>query len=609
MSIIKLDKEQKKAVYAPVDQSLLIVAPPGCGKTLIMAKRIEYLVRVGAIRFPSRILGLTFTNAAANEMEDRVIEEIPEARPLVHITNFHSLGYSILRAYGNKVEISRKFAILGELEKQDLLLSLLAKYEPSIKSVMDSPPEERAQKLQNNEVWYRHNEWILERLLKQNASYEDGEKDSLFEGILEEFRFAMNSQGRLDFNHLLYYAYQILEQYQVILDYYRAAYRYVLVDEFQDTNNLQFNILALLTSSKRATSSYHPPNVFLLADPDQAIYEFQGATPGNIEVAKDLFNCKEIPLYKDYRFTSEAVKALKSSISNFINNRQSSVPTIPEEAPSFTVFDGMDGEAEFIFTMVKEAQSLGTRLHEIAIIAFPQYRLSLVKKKLDDEDISNIFVPDFRAGNIERRYRKIFKGLSSLADKRIKGGNLFLKVSEICQSENFNIEDDEVLQVLLKIATGYDRTQFQRRPLWEKIQLFTNEVLLEINWGQVLRERIKDKVFLSTIHGVKGLQFEKIMICGMEKYSFPTGYICIPCSGNIWRAEYKERELIKSLKILYVGISRSKNSLNLTCSSRARNGMYRPVSCLLGPFIQFLSTSQDSIDFCSTGLERFSYHS
>lgn len=596
---IKLDKEQRKAVYAPVDRSLIVIAPPGCGKTLIMAKRIEYLVRTGAVRPPFKALGLTFTNAAANEMEDRIEKEIPEAKPLVYITNFHSFAYSVLRAYGNKIGIPRKFTVLGEIEKQDRLLTVLSKYEQSIKEILELPPEERWEALEKNDKWQRYKEWNREQVLKCNDSYEDGEKDGLFEKTLDEFRGLMHSQSVLDFDHILYYAYRLMKSHESVLDYYRAAFRYVLVDEFQDTNYLQFRILSLLTSDRGAFSKYSPAKVFILADPDQAIYEFQGATPENIDKAKELFSCEEVPLYKDYRFTSEGIKVLKTAISYFIRHRQtpSHLGEIPGDKPSFIAFNNMEKEADFIAREVKRIYEKGVPPHEIGILAFPQYRLKLVKQYLDQEGIDTIFVPDFRQGNIEKKYQKLFKELNNVAKRRTKGRNLLPVFDEICQ-KGFDIEDDEVLQILRKLAMGYDRSQFQRRPLWEKIQLFINEVLLEINWGKVLRERIKDKVFLSTIHGVKGLQFEAIIVCGLERYSFPNWRICDPCYRDLMKPDYLSRELIKNLKIFYVGISRAKEHLVLASSLTSRNGMYRPISCVLIPFADFLLFEGAGNNFC-----------
>jgi len=588
---IVLDKEQKKAVYAPIDQSLIVLAPPGCGKTLIMAKRIEYLIKIGAITPPFKILGLTFTNAAANEMKDRVTSEVPEAEGIVYITNFHSFSYSVLRAYGNVVDISRKFTVIGEIEKEDLLLRIFSKYEKSIKEITELPPEDRWRQLQNNEIWNRYKDWNIERLLKDNKVYMDGEYDELFEKIKKEYQIEF---------YILWYAYNLLKNNSSILEYYRATFRYVLVDEFQDTNSLQFRILSLLTSNYQHSTRYPPAKVFILADPDQAIYEFQGATPKNIEVAKKIFRCEVIELYKDYRFSSEGIKLLKSAISSYMRHEHFNNITIcpTSDKPSFVALNNITEEAHYILDKVKEFQNDNISLHEIAIIAFPQYRLNEVKKLLDQENIDNIFVPDFRAGNIERNYRKLFKGISNIAKKK-SSGYLHSVFEEVCQKENFDIEKDEVLKILWKIAKSYDRDPFKTKSLWEKNQMFINEVLLEINWGEVLRERIKNKVFLSTIHGVKGLQFEVIIICGLEQYSFPNWRICGPCFRNSIKPDYLKRELLKNLKIFYVGISRAKRHLYMTSSLSSNYGSYRPVTCILKPFAEILNLNLNNGRFCS----------
>ncbi len=600
---IILDEEQKKAVFAPFNQSLIVLAPPGCGKTLLMAKRIEYLIKMGAVVPPFKIMGLTFTNAAANEMRDRVASEVPEAEGIVYITNFHSFAYSVLRAYGNVLGISRKFTVLGEIEKDDFLLKIFSKHETSIKKIMESPPEDRWNQLQRNEIWNRYKDWSIEKLLKNNKDYIDGEYDDLFNRVLQEFQGELIKSGFLDFDHILWYSYKLLKNNPSILDYYRACFKYVLVDEFQDTNSLQFRILTLLTANLKITLKYLPAKVFILADPDQAIYEFQGATPENIEIAKTILRCKVVELYKDYRFSSEGIKLLKSAISSFMRNGYLIDVTVnsAHDKPSFIALRNIAEEAQYVLERVKEFQGNNIQPHEIAIISFPQYRLNEIKKLLDQEHIDNIFVPDFRANNIERNYRKLFRGLSNATKKR-SSGYLHSLFKDVCEKEGFDIESDEVLKVLWKIAKGYDRSQFKAKSLWEKNQLFTNEVLLEINWGEVLRERVKNKIFLSTIHGVKGLQFEVIIICGLEQYSFPNWRICHPCYRNSIKSDYLKRELVKSLKIFYVGISRAKGHLYLTSSLSSNYGVYRPVACILEPFIEMLDLNLNDGGFCSNSV-------
>lgn len=597
---IVLDKEQKKAVYAPIDQSLIVLAPPGCGKTLIMAKRIEYLIKISAITPPFKILGLTFTNAAANEMKDRVTSEVPEAEGIVYITNFHSFSYSVLRAYGNAIDISRKFTVIGEIEKEDLLLRIFSKYEKSIKEVTELPPEDRWRQLQNNEIWNRYKDWNIERLLKGNKAYMDGEYDELFEKIKKEYQIELSKNDYLDFDYILWYAYNLLKNNSSILEYYRATFRYVLVDEFQDTNSLQFRILSLLTSNYGHSTRYPPAKVFILADPDQAIYEFQGATPENIEVAKRILHCEVIELYKDYRFSSDGIKLLKNAISSYMRNGDISDITISStsDKPSFVALNSIVEEANYILDKVKRFQNDNISLHEIAIIAFPQYRLNEVKRLLDQENIDNIFVPDFRSGNIERNYRKLFKGISNIAKKK-SSGYLYSAFEEVCEKENFDIENDEVLKILWKVAKSYDRDLLKAKSLWEKNQMFVNEVLLEINWGEVLRERVKNKVFLSTIHGVKGLQFELIIICGLEQYSFPNWRICNPCFRNSTKRDYLKRELLKNLKIFYVGISRAKRHLYMTSSLSSNYGSYRPITCILQPFAEIIDLNLNGGRFCT----------
>ncbi len=596
---IMLDDDQKKAVYAPIEQSTLVIAPPGCGKTLIMAKRIEYLINTGSVKPPFKILGLTFTNAAANEMKNRVTKEVPVAEGIVDITNFHSFAYFILRAYGNRVGIPKKFSVLGEIEKEKILLKIFSRYEKSIEDIMNAPPEYRGKRLQNNEPWSRYKEWTIEKILKNNEGYIDGSHESLFGTVLQEFRTTLKKENLLDFDHILWYAYNLLKDNPTILDYYRASIKYVLVDEFQDTNSLQFKILSLLTSVKLASTRYLPAKVFILADPDQAIYEFQGATPENIEIAKETFQCELVNLSKEYRFSSGGVRLLKSAISSFIRGETLTKGSVDQtQKPVFVASYNNEEEAQYILDKIIKSKENNIPLHEIAIIAFAQSRLIDLKKLLDKENVKNIFVPDFKGVSIERNYHKLFRKLADTINKT-DTGYLHTTFEKVCENENFDIENDEVIKVLWNVARRYDHNQFKLKSLWEKNQLFTNEVLLEINWGQVLTEKVKNKVFLSTIHGVKGLQFEVVMICGLEQYSSPYWHLCSSCDKKYMSTEFLKSEALKNLKILYVGISRAKNQLYLTSSLVGNYGHDRHITCMLAPFTEMLNLNLNGGNFCS----------
>jgi DNA helicase-2/ATP-dependent DNA helicase PcrA len=564
---IILDDEQKESVYACKEKSLLVLAPPGAGKTLVMAKRMEFLIKIHAVRYPYKILGLTFSNTAADQMKKMVLTEVPSSKRLVYITNFHSFAYSILKAYGNHCGVNRNFSILGETEweihlKNKLSISRffsLSKYNQKRKNAQ--------------EIFERYKKWKNERILKLNPDFHDENFDNRFETALHDFRHDLNVLNLLDFDHILYYCYELLKSNENVLNYYRAVFKYILVDEFQDTNPLQFELLRLLLNRN---GSIPNRSVFILADPNQGIYEFQGADPKNIDDSLEAFNCEIIKLKGDYRFDSIEIKTLKEGISRFMEERTLLSPVVSDNKPKYFIFDDKGSEASYILRKIEDFKEEKINLHDVAIIAPLGYNLDIIKSRLNENEY--ICIPDFKGIEIEKKYNTLFEELKSVS--RIQG-----KLEEILKdiAERIGISNtDDILKILVKLSKKYDKKY--SITLSEKVKVFSNEILLEINWGEILKKEIKNKIFLSTIHGVKGLEFEKVIICGLDSGSLPFYLSCNECNG-----ELGEFEWIKSLKLLNVGISRAKNELLLSSSKLNNNGYDTHPTCLLKPFYRHLA--------------------
>ena len=574
MRQIKLDDEQKDAVYSDENSSILVLAPPGSGKTLVMAKRIEYLISSGEIKNPFKILGLTFSNAAADEMKNRVTKEVPLAKDLVHITNFHSFAYSILKAYGNCVDLKRDFFVIGEIQSDELIKEVLGisdyfglhKRDPRIK------------KAEN--CFYRYKKWKTERILKMNENYEDLYSNELFETGLVSFRNKLMSQNLLDFDHILYYTFKLLKSNNSVLNYYRSVFKYILVDEFQDTNPLQFAILKIMANGNNI-SKYKNSPVFILADPNQGIFEFQGAEPENVILAKDKFNCEEIKLKKDHRFKPEGkgIKILANAISNFIDEGTDKDLDISDYSPYYSVFPNKRAEADFITNKIKNLEENNEKLHEIAILAPQRADFEEIKGKLGKDKF--VFVPDFRGPEIEKKYQPLFKSLREVPIE--KKGKLSSLIENICKSNGIDA-NDEIIKILLNESKKYDAKRFLSKTLFEKVQHFTNETLLEVDWGKILKKQVKNKIFLSTIHSAKGLEFETVFVCGLQEGSLPNYSTCKTCHGTS-----DGLKQVKNLKLLNVGVSRGKKCLYL--SSSQKNGWYyhKHSSCVLNPFYKYLN--------------------
>lgn len=568
------DKSQRDAIFCPPDQSVLVVAPPGYGKTYVMTKRVSYLLQSGHVRPPNRILGLTFTNAAAGEMMDRVKKEVAHRlHDFVSIMTFHSFCYKVLRAYGNYLGIDREFRVLGSIQSSTLLRELFE--DAGVEIDQDYP--------QNTEEIRDYGNWLREKILRLNTDFHDQQFERLFETIYTQYVQRLEDSTSLDFTHILLRGYEMFLEYPNVLELYRSAFSYILIDEFHDTNPLQFELLRLLAQGHPDTEDGRAPKpVYILADQNQAIYEFQGARPENVRIAKQTFPCSEMSLEQNHRTEAESIVLLaKSFWDNTI--------TFPEDSElervRLLISDDPVEEAERI---VERIQRYKGPLHEICVVAQLSYRLYPVRDALreDTTDLPFVFVPDFSSQSIETNYADIFEPISELAQVSARRGRLVTHVRRICDEVRENWQEDEVLKLLLNLAKQYDY-KYSDLSLPERALEFSNDLMLDINWGDLLRRNVRDKIFLSTIHGVKGLQFEQVHVQGLSNFEHIHSSICYPCKWGRNRVDYLE-DLEEPFRTLYVAVTRARHELYLYTTRQNSDGKQRSPICLLDSLIPFL---------------------
>jgi len=554
-----LDTKQRLAVFFAPNKSVIVEAPPGHGKTFVMARRIEYLIQSSWIKAPKKILGLTFTNAAAGEMQDDIKSRINgENLDLIRVMTFHSLGYKILRAYGNLIGLDRNFQIVGEIDCSKFLQIVSARLNTAITEQQFS-------------------EWITEKLIKGNneweASFDTRDAEFLYQNYIKEL-----GATKLDYDNLLLRLLELFDKHPHVLEMYRSVFKYILVDEFQDTNPLQFKVLLLLVFGSPKTGN-EPIPVFILADKEQAIYRFQGATPENIEAAKNKFRCEEITLEKNYRSNSEDISSLTKILRGV-----SATPT--EKKVAFAISQTPTEEARLIYDRIKIYKG---NLDNIGVIAQSEYRMAEIRDLLDKQKVPYVFVPDFRSKSIQKNYEAIFSAISNLPDDKGFNGKLSTKIHQIYDSFGADENNDEVLKALLTLAVNFD-SRGEKASFPERALKFYNDIFIQVNWGNLLRKTVKNKVFLSTIHGVKGLQFSQVHICGLSNFEHIHSSICYPCN---WGKNIKSASagLGDAAKTLYVGISRAQDELFLYSTLQSANGKKRQVICLLAPYKDFFDVS------------------
>jgi len=474
-----------------------------------MARRIEYLLQSGYIHEPQKILGLTFTNAAAGEMLDDIKGRVKgDTLDSIRVMTFHSLGYKILRAYGNLIGLHRDFKIVGEIDRERIIKRQIERL-----------------KLQINEAQFI--DWMREKYLKNNLEYKLPTNDESMQVLYKEYVKELG-YGCVDYDHLLINVVDLFSRYPNVLEILRSAFRYILVDEFQDTNPLQFEVLFLLVAGCRgatASEKVLPAPVFILADEHQAIYRFQGATPENINLAKETFKCSVITLQTNHRSSNESILLLTKKMRG-IDVKP------PEKKVNMTILPSPTEEAILINERIKTFKG---SLHDICVIAQNEYRLYTVRQLLDTLKIPYVFVPDFRSKSIQKRYEGIFTAISQLPDDRNFHGKLASRIRNIYQS--FSVEDnnDEVLKALLTLAINFDN-RGDRIIFSERARQFYNDIFLQIHWGNLLRKTVRNKIFLSTIHGVKGLQFPQVHICGLSNFEHIHSSICYELCSFVSRS-------------------------------------------------------------------------
>jgi DNA helicase-2/ATP-dependent DNA helicase PcrA len=282
-----LNPNQQAAVTAP-DGPLLVLAGAGSGKTRAIAYRIAYLIRERRIP-PWTILALTFTNKAAAEMRTRVAAMVGEEAPNLWVSTFHSLGLRLLRRFGVDIGVSSSFVVYDEEDRRTLLrqvireLSLLERNYPVWR--VASAVSARKNAAFSSDRFQR---WQNQRDLE------------VLEKIVQHYQSLLQSNGGLDFDDLLLRNVELLECSQAARAFAERRFQNVLVDEYQDTNRVQYRLLKLLAPHR---------NLFLVGDEDQSIYNFRGADLRNIlDFEKDFPEAKIFKLEQNYRSKTTSMK-------------------------------------------------------------------------------------------------------------------------------------------------------------------------------------------------------------------------------------------------------------------------------------------------------------
>jgi len=348
-----LNPKQLEAVTLP-HQSALILAGAGSGKTRVLTARIAWLIQTGQVS-PTGLLAVTFTNKAAKEMLTRITASLPINTRGMWVGTFHGLCNRLLRAHHREAMLPASFQILDTADQLSAIKRLI-----KLMNVDDEKfPPKQVQSYINN--------CKDEGLRAHSVDAYDGHSQKLRE-IFEAYDKQCQRDGVADFAELLLRCYELLERDAHIRQHYQERFKYILVDEFQDTNRLQYQWLKLLAGH----NNHESPNcMFAVGDDDQSIYGFRGARVGNMRDFENDFDIQHIvKLEENYRSHSNILDAANAIISNNKNRLGKNLWTSAGAGEPVRVYEAYNDndEAGFIVDEIKMLHAEGMSLGDIALL-------------------------------------------------------------------------------------------------------------------------------------------------------------------------------------------------------------------------------------------------
>ena len=346
-----LSDRQRDAV-THTDGPLLIIAGPGSGKTRVMAHRVAYLIGVTGVS-PWKILGVTFTNKAARELLERCERLVGLGSNELQVRTFHGFCARVLRSDGENVGLQSDFTIYDSDDQARVIRRILEHIDIDPKQF---PPRSVLAVISDA----KNNLQSPEQLSKRTETY----RDEVMSRIYEAYEAALHRANAVDFDDLLSKTYTLLEGHPEILEKYQQRYEYLLVDEFQDTNPLQFQVARLLALKSR--------NICVVGDPDQSIYSWRHADPSNLTDFQSTFNeTKIVTLDQSYRSTQIILEAADSVIGNNDERMEKNLWTENDRGSRIIVAEAYNEEEEARLVLqatVELQEKHGIDRNEIAVM-------------------------------------------------------------------------------------------------------------------------------------------------------------------------------------------------------------------------------------------------
>ena len=545
-----IDDSQDYVIHYPLNKSIFVIAPPGYGKTHVMTERINHIISSQSIKLPNKILAITFTNAASNELKRRLNQKIPESTKYVDSMNFHTFAFNLLKLYGNYVGLDRNFIILNDSSNR-----IKEKVEEIVKNTF----------LENNrpvKKIYDYNDWFKWKYLHKNDRLANDDIFTICKNRIDE---EIYSKSEISFNILLFKAIELLEKNELIRDCYFNKYSYICVDEFQDTNYLQYQILKLLISNSKG--KMHP--IFCVGDPHQAIMRFQGSRPENIEFIIKEFNCEKHSLKNNHRMKSLKISEIASKI------RDENYELNPKCSLKCYITQNSDEECLMIINAIKELLSSNVKPNDIAILSPQVSQLNRICSHFESQDIDYALVNDFKRNQIFKKYELLFNNIELIIKKKIDRYSVSFIIKRLAEIVYSYDSSDFILNNLIKYSQQFDSGKYSQLSVPERLELYYNYIQLEIDWDKIIKEYLKNRIILSTIHGAKGLEFEHVFILGIVKNSLPHFTKCRNCNDL-----NRKEQLNEEKDLFYVAISRAIRDCTFSFSKYDTRDKPQYLSCI-----------------------------
>jgi len=378
----KLNPQQKKAVMC-TEGPLLVFAGAGSGKTRVITNRIAYLIVEKGIR-PENILAVTFTKKASGEMLERVRSLLKDlGRDITNlpmIGTFHSIGANMLRKKAQEVGLLHNFSIYDSDDSENLLKEIMLEMQIDIKQIKPKAIAHFIEAAKNDMV-----------TPAQFSNHFGGYIEDITAQIYPAYQAQLKAQNSVDFGDLLFLAVKMLEENKEVREYYQNKFKYILIDEYQDTNNAQYRFAKLLSEKNQ--------NICVVGDDDQGIYAWRGADIKNIQsFENDFKNVTVIKLEQNYRSTKNVIEAAVSVIQQNNQRIVKNLWTENNQGETITVYQARDQEeeAEYVVENIRHFRDMMIPLNNVAILYRTNYQSRAIEEAMLKEGIPYKLVGGFR---------------------------------------------------------------------------------------------------------------------------------------------------------------------------------------------------------------------